>query len=123
VKLTVLIADDNQIFRRLIVTCLEKYSEIVLVGEAIGGEEAIRKSEELLPDVVILDISMPDHRGSEVCAAIKRVAPGTKVYLCSAHSDRVLDEMASLANADGTVRKSSLKDDLRKMIHKESQVK
>lgn len=117
--LRILIADDNIIFRRLITQYLRKQPEVEVVGDADDGEEAVRKVQELHPDIVLLDISMPKQPGSTAASSIKTIAPATRVYLCSAHSDETLQDIAERAQADGIVRKSSLKDDLLSIMRRE----
>jgi len=117
----VLVADDNLMFRKLIGRYLEKYPEVVVVGEALDADGAIRKSKEFAPDIVILDVNMPGQGETTACAAIKEASPRTRVYVCSAHSDRVLKEIAIAANADGSIRKSTLSSDLAKIIRLELQ--
>jgi DNA-binding NarL/FixJ family response regulator len=106
-------------FRKLIARYLLKRRGIVVAGEAVSGEEAVSQAKELKPDIVVLDVSMPDESCATVCAAIREDRPETGIYLCSAHSDRVLHEIASSVEADGAVRKSFLRSDLLKMIRAE----
>jgi two-component system response regulator NreC len=120
VPIKVLIADDNLMFRKLIAQYLLKLPEVVVVGDAVDGSEAVQMAKNLQPDIVLLDVSMPHQPANTASRAIKTAAHGTKVYLCSAHSDKILTDMAALAEADGVVRKSSLKSDLLAIIRPES---
>jgi two-component system invasion response regulator UvrY len=106
-------------FRKLIARYLLKRRGIVVVGEAVSGDEALSQAKELKPDIVVLDVNMPDQSCAAVCIAIREERPETRIYLCSAHSDRVLHEIASSVEANGAIRKSSLKSDLLKMIRAE----
>ncbi|HEY6951337.1 MAG TPA: response regulator transcription factor [Bacteroidota bacterium] len=115
-SIKVLIADDNEMFRRLIARYLQKHPEVAVVGEATDGGDAIRKATELRPDIVLLDIDMPNQDGQTACIQIKHSVPAAKVYLCSAHSDTVLGQIAGSTPADGIVRKSALSEDLGKII-------
>jgi two-component system response regulator NreC len=119
----VLIADDNIIFRKLIAQYLQKQPGVVVVGDAVDGEEAVRKAKELLPDIVLLDISMPKQPSATATSDIKKASPGTNVYLCSAHSDETLHEIAAISHANGFARKSSLKADLLEIVQSELQKK
>lgn len=118
--LTILIADDNLMFRKLIRRYLEDQPAVVVAGEAGDGEEAARKAKELRPDVVILDVNMAGHPVATTCAAIQNAASMARIYLCSAHADRMLREIAMSVHANGVVRKSSLRSDLMKIIHPQS---
>ena len=122
-SIRVLIADDNIIFRKLIAQYLQKLPGVAVVGDAVDGEDAVRKAKELLPDVVLLDISMPKQPNSTASSAIKMASPGTKVYLCSAHSDETLHEITAISHANGFARKSSLKADLLEIVQSELQKK
>ena len=117
--LRLLIADDSLMFRRLIARYLQKRHGIVIVGEAVSGDDAVRKAAELRPDIAILDVSMPDQTCEKVCGAVREQSPKTKIYLCSAHSDGVLHEIAASVEAHGVLRKSLLRTDLLKMLEKE----
>jgi DNA-binding NarL/FixJ family response regulator len=119
VRLRVLIADDNVVFRRLIAQYLSKQAGVEVVGDAVDGDEVVHKARDLKPNIVLLDVSMPKQPASTAAGAIKKVSPDTKVYLCSAHSDETLQDFASVAQADGIVRKSSLKSDLLRVVDSE----
>lgn len=86
-SLSVLIADDHALMRRGVAQVLELERDISLVGEASGGREAIEKTKSLGPDVVILDISMPDMSGIAVAQEIKRECPGTGIVILTIHDD------------------------------------
>ena len=119
----VLIADDSLMFRKLIERYLQNQPDVLVVGKAIDGAEAVTKAKELQPDVVFLDVDMPDQVTSTTCTAIRQTVPAAKIYLCSAHADPTLKEIAFSTNADGIVRKSSLRGDLLKIIRAESKRK
>ena len=77
----VLVADDHVLYRRGLELVLGQESDIAIVGEAGDGVEAIRRTEELLPDVVLMDVRMPRRSGIEACLAIKELAPSTKIIM------------------------------------------
>jgi len=77
----VLVADDHVLYRRGLELVLSQEPDIAIVGEAGDGVEAIRRTEELLPDVVLMDVRMPRTSGIEACLAIKELAPSTKIIM------------------------------------------
>ncbi|MEW6523087.1 MAG: response regulator transcription factor [Bacillota bacterium] len=85
--LRVLIADDHALLRQGVRQVLELEDDIEVVGEAAGGHQAIDLQRSLRPDVVILDISMPDLNGVEAAAAIKRHDPDVGIVILTIHSD------------------------------------
>ncbi len=86
-SIRIVLADDHPVVRRGIRSMLEKASDLVVVGEAGGGEEALRLVEHLAPDVLLLDMEMPDISGLEV--ARRLLADGSPVHVLalSAHDD------------------------------------
>ena len=118
-KLRILIVDDITSMRLLIKQYLRMNDEVLVVGEASNGEEALSKVQELQPDVVIMDMSLPGGSGVEVARKIKSMLPNIYIYLCSAYE---LDEFRDLnldSPADGFIQKSSMKPELLAMIRKE----
>ncbi len=84
----VLLADDHKIVRDGLRTLLEKHPEIEVVGEAEDGRETVQLVRELSPEVVIMDIAMPDLNGIEATRQIIAEHPNVKVIALSMHSDR-----------------------------------
>lgn len=85
--LRVLIVDDHALMRRGVAQVLALERDIVLAGEASGGREAIEKTKSLDPDVVILDISMPDMSGLAAASAIKKGCPRVGIVILTIHDD------------------------------------
>ena len=77
----VLVADDHVLYRRGLEMVLGQEPDIAIVGEAGDGVEAIARTEELLPDVILMDVRMPRRSGIEACSAIKELAPSTKIIM------------------------------------------
>jgi len=93
-SIRVLVADDHALYRRGLEMVLAAEDGIEIVGEAGDGAEAIRRVEELLPDVVLMDIRMPRRSGIEACTAIKDVVPSTKIVILT-----ISDEESDLYEA------------------------
>ncbi|MBI4303588.1 MAG: response regulator transcription factor [Chloroflexi bacterium] len=83
----VLIADDHAIFREGLRALLEAQPDIEVVGEAKDGEEAVKATEELKPDIVLMDITMPVMNGLEATRLIKQRAPDVKVLVLTMHEN------------------------------------
>src|SRR5579875_2707097 len=81
----VVLADDHDILRQGLKMLLSLQPEIELVGEARTGREAVEQTLQLHPDVVVLDISMPDMDGLEACKQIRAQAPATNVLILTMH--------------------------------------
>ncbi len=103
-KIRVLLAEDHTIVRQGIRRLVEEES-IEVVGEVDNGQDAITRTMELTPDVVIMDISMPLMRGIEATTRIKKDVPGTKVIILTIHDEENYLFAALDAGADGYVVK------------------
>jgi len=110
-KIKVLLADDHQIFREGIRLLLEKTSDIEVVGEADNGKEAVAKTGQLLPDVVLMDITMPELNGLEATRQIKEAHPQVKVLILTMHeTDQYLAEMLEVGASGYVVKTTSSRD-------------
>jgi len=85
----VLLVDDHPVVRSGIHGLLEKAMDIEIVGEASNGEEALHLVEETHPDVLLLDMELPDVQGTQVAQQIRRLYPQVKILALSAHDDSV----------------------------------
>jgi DNA-binding NarL/FixJ family response regulator len=111
-KTKVLLADDHKIFREGLRLLIEKESELEFAGETDNGRIAIKMACDLKPDVVIMDIGMPDMNGIEATRQIMAKVPDTKVIALSIHSDkRFVSEMLK-AGACGYLLKDSAFEEL-----------
>jgi DNA-binding NarL/FixJ family response regulator len=110
--LRILIADDHDLMRRGVKALLQSRAGWEICGEAHTGREAVSKAEELKPDVVILDISMPDLNGVDAAKRIRKVSPDTEVLILSVHySDQLIRDILE-AGVRGYIVKSDSDRDL-----------
>ena len=86
-KLRILLADDHEAFRQRVRKLLRNTPGIELVGEAENGEEAVRLTAELKPDIVIMDVVMPRLNGLEATRRIRREFPSVEVIALTLHGD------------------------------------
>jgi two-component system NarL family response regulator len=101
----ILVADDHVLFRRGLEMVLAQETDLLLVGEAADGVEAVAAAADLLPDVVLLDVRMPRLSGIEAAASIKEVAPVAKIIMLTI-SDEEADLYAAIkAGANGYLLK------------------
>jgi DNA-binding NarL/FixJ family response regulator len=108
----VLLADDHAIFVEGLRSLLEKQPDLELVGEAGDGRTAVRLAAELSPNVVIMDLTMPDLNGIEATRMIVAADPATKVVILSMHSTRKFMAEALKAGAAGYLLKESASAEL-----------
>jgi len=115
--ITILLADDHTVVRQGMIKLLEGEENLKVIGEAKDGREAVTKVEQLKPNVVLMDISMPLLNGIEATRQIKRISPQTKVIILSMHShDRFIGELLTLG-ASGYLVKDSTGADIIKAIN------
>ena len=101
----ILIADDHEVVRQGVRAVLEQQPGWLVCGEAITGREAVAKAIELRPDVVVLDVSMPELNGLEATRQIRQVLPAKVLILTVHDSDRLVTELLD-AGVHGYVLKS-----------------
>lgn len=106
-KLRLLLADDHKLFRDGLRSMLEGHKSIEIVAEASDGQSAVKLAGELLPDVILMDVSMQDLNGIEACRKIVADHPAIKVIMLSMHSDRRYITEALRSGARGYLLKDS----------------
>jgi len=105
----ILLVDDHQKVRTTLRTVLAD-ERLQVCGEATNGREAIERVRELKPDLVILDLMMPEMNGIEAAYEIRKAAPGTKILFYSVHGSPESRAAARLIGADAYVQKSSARE-------------
>jgi DNA-binding NarL/FixJ family response regulator len=112
VPLRILLADDHEVVRRGLCALLRAKPEWEVCGEAVDGREAVEKALELKPDVVILDVGMPNLNGLEATRQIIKARPQIRVLILTLHdSDQLVQEVLN-AGARGFLLKSDAARDL-----------
>ncbi|BDV42455.1 DNA-binding response regulator [Geotalea uraniireducens] len=111
-KIKVLIVDDHKIMREGLKSLLDKETDLEMVGEADNGRTAIQYARDLAPQVVLMDLSMPEMNGIDATRRIVTECPSTKVLALSMHSDRRFVEGALAAGAHGFLLKDCAFDEL-----------
>ncbi len=106
-KINVFIADDHSVVRTGLRFILEAQHDITVVGEAVNGRDTVRQMHKLKPDVVLMDITMPDLNGIDATQQIREVSPSTKVIILSMHSSHEHISRAMHAGALGYLLKES----------------
>ncbi len=110
--INVLIADDHAIVRAGLRTLITSEVDLKLLGEATGGLEAIEKLKQLKPDVLVLDISMPDFDGIEVIRQLKIEGLTTAILILTVHEDEALLREAIRLGASGYIIKHAAESEL-----------
>ena len=108
----ILVADDHAAVRRGVINILTSAGNLVVCGEAQNGDEAIRKTRELQPDLILLDISMPDLNGIEVARRIREEFAGARILIMTQHDARRMLPRVLAVGALACVDKSRLSKDL-----------
>lgn len=112
----VLIVDDHAFIRRGVQTILHPFPEWEFCGEAENGKEAIRMADQLKPEVIIMDISMPGLNGIEATRAIRKAQPDMKIVLLTLHDSSELLRIAFRAGARGYLLKTDAEQELVKAL-------
>jgi DNA-binding NarL/FixJ family response regulator len=114
----IVLADDHVMFRQGIKNILEKGDEFKVVGEAGDGLKLLELLNKVTPDMIILDISMPNLRGIEATREIKMILPEVKVLILSMHKDKEFVHSAISAGAEGYLLKEDADTELFAAINK-----
>ena len=108
----ILVADDHEVIRRGIRALLAGGPDCEICGEAVDGQDAVEKAHQLHPDLIIMDVSMPNLNGLEATRMIRRNLPGTQILILTQHDSQEMMRQAFNAGARGFVVKSSVAHDL-----------
>lgn len=115
-RIRVLLADDHDLFRQGVRRLLEGAADVEVIGEARTGEEAVRLVEDLIPDIVLLDITMPGLSGIDAARLIKTASPRTGLIMLTVHADEEFLFEAIKAGAMGYLLKDASPDELVRSI-------
>ena len=118
----VLVVDDHQAFRHALSSALEMVDDIEVAGQAGGGLAACQEAEQLDPDVIIMDLSMPDLSGIDAMKRIHERRPDLPVVILTAHADDGTEREALEAGASGFVAKGTGLRDPVVMLHEAAEL-
>ena len=111
-SIRIAIAEDQRLVRELLSALLVRQPDFQVVGEASNGAEALALAARLEPDVLVLDIGLPDLDGVAVARTLRKSRPGLKLLALSVHAERHFVQQMLKAGADGYVVKTSALDEL-----------
>ncbi|MCI0634362.1 MAG: response regulator transcription factor [Actinobacteria bacterium] len=117
IELRVLVVDDHPAFRRALTSALNMIKGIEVAGEAAGGQEATERAREDDPDLVLMDLSMPEVDGIEAMRKIHREKPDLPVVILTAHADPGVEREAREAGASGFLAKGTALEDIVIVLH------
>lgn len=115
-KVKLLLVDDHALVREGIRSSLVHYPSISIVGEAVNGREAIQKCRQLQPDVVLMDVNMPEMSGLDATPAIRKMLPGTKIIALTVHETKEYVFQILRRGAHGYVLKDTSPEELVRAI-------
>jgi two-component system chemotaxis response regulator CheY len=112
---SVLIVDDSAYIRQALCELFKQEADFLVCGEAENGKEAIKKAQELRPDLIVLDLSMPVMNGFDAARILKRLMPTVPLIMYSAFGDKLAEKQARLIGISEVVSKS---EHVSVLIHK-----
>jgi DNA-binding NarL/FixJ family response regulator len=115
--LRVLVVDDHPAFRRALTSALRMVKDIEVTDEAGGGVEATKRAVDGDPDLVLMDLSMPDLDGIEAMRRIHEAKPDLPVVILTAHADPGVEKEAREAGASGFLAKGTALEELVIVLH------
>ena len=115
-RIRIVVVDDHAVVRQGLRAALEEETDMVVVGEALTGQEAVRVARQKHPDVMLLDVKLADMDGAEACHRILAEVPATAILMLTSYQQDSLVLRSLVAGAKGYLIKDVELDDLRKAI-------
>ncbi len=115
-KIRALVADDHHVMLQALVRCLQCMPEVEVVATASNGDEALRKSRDLRPDLVVADLLMPIMNGFELLKALRKDCPEIRLIAVSGHDSPAIANEAIAAGANVFIPKNGLPNELVKAL-------
>lgn len=117
-KLRIFLADDHAVLRKGLYFLINSQTDMEVVGEAGDGQEACQRARELQPDVVVMDLSMPNMDGYQATAALKQTCPQIKILVLTVFEDSDSLHLLLKSGASGYVLKSMVAEELTQAIRR-----
>ncbi len=117
-KIKVFLVDDHPVVREGVRSCLGKYDQVEVVGEAASGHEAIDLAKDFAPDIILMDITMPGMNGLEATKCLKAICPETRVLIFTVHEKKEFVREMIQSGARGYIRKNTSPMELVSAIEK-----
>ncbi len=117
-QIRVLVVDDHPLLRNGVAALIASQADMEVVGEAVNGRSAVETARRLAPDIILMDLRMPDMDGVEATAAIRAILPGTRVMVFTTYSGDVLATRALDAGASAYMLKTTPPETLLDTIRK-----
>ena len=121
-NIRVLVVDDHLFMREAVSDLLKGLDGVEVCGQAANGIEAVELAKQLNPDVVIMDISMPEMNGIDATSLILQNQPDTTIFAISIHDDEIMRNKMDAAGATAYISKNSIFKDLTETLRKHIQV-
>ncbi|MFK7972176.1 MAG: response regulator [Bacteroidia bacterium] len=116
-KLSILLADDHQIMLDGLQSLLSSDANLKIVAQANTGKEALTMSAQLQPDLILMDLNMPEMNGMVAAQKVKSTQPGIKVIILSLHAEKTVIQQMIDTGIDGYLIKTANKEELLRAIH------
>jgi len=108
----ILLADDHTIVRQGLKLIISSHADLQVIGEAANGREVLELAEKLKPDVILMDVAMPELNGIEATRRVHQISPRTKVLVLSMHKEAVYVREILKAGARGYILKDAIDTEL-----------